>query len=411
LLTSTDRRLQGLFRLSNRWKYYDIFARQKMATFRSSRAAVVELAAQYKEIVTEFESSHSLKNAKTQEEIDKAEEAVFIDMCEICLWGNATDLSLLTNLSHDDLQKLQGSQARKASEDKILVNDLSAAFKVLNAAQKSGQKERRVDFILDNAGFELYVDLILAGYLLAVGLATTVVLHPKTIPWFVSDVVPKDFIDLLNALADPKNFYETPSDEDKDSGKKPPALSAKELEDLTFLFEKWGGFHAEGQLVIRPNTFWTEGGSFWRLPGTAPDLYEDLKDSELCIFKGDLNYRKLTADVSVTALFEQPELTFLSNRQCGTQQHHSALQLVPSAPPLVFVSSPLEFAKATPWLGYLMAKMRNYVPKMLSPGRMIAGRRESKMLAWMPGSGHGVASGLSFNLMMGRARLECLLTL
>jgi uncharacterized protein with ATP-grasp and redox domains len=299
--------MQSLFRLSAKWQNYDIFARQKMGTFRSSRAAVVELAAQYKDIVTELEKDHTLKQAQTEEELAKAEEAVFADMCEICLWGNATDLSLLTNLSHDDLQKLQGSQARKASQDKILANDLSKAFKVLYAAQKSGKTERRVDFILDNAGFELFVDLILAGYLLSVGLATTVVLHPKTMPWFVSDVVPKDFSDLLSALADPKSFYETPTDEEKDDGKSPTPLSEKEVDELKFLFDRWAHFHAEGKLVIRPNTFWTEGGSFWRLPGTAKELHEDLKESELCVFKGDLNYRKLTADVSplplTTSLF------------------------------------------------------------------------------------------------------------
>jgi hypothetical protein len=50
---------------------------------------------------------------------------------------------------------------------------------------------------------------------------------------------------------------------------------------------------------LRPNTFWTAGGSFWRLPKTEPSLAEDMKESELVIFKGDLNYRKLTADVSV----------------------------------------------------------------------------------------------------------------
>lgn len=79
-LTYLARRLQTLFQLSTHWKSYDIFSRQKMATFRSSRAAVVELAAQYKILVTELEGDKTLKNAKTPEELEKAEEAVFIDM-------------------------------------------------------------------------------------------------------------------------------------------------------------------------------------------------------------------------------------------------------------------------------------------------------------------------------------------
>jgi damage-control phosphatase, subfamily III len=285
-----------VFTLSKNWKTYDLFARQKISSFRSSRPAVIELAARYKEIVTELEQKHTLKGAKTQEEIELAEKLVFTEMCEICLWGNATDLSLLTTLSYDAIQKLQGAKARKASEKNILVNDLDAAFKVLSDAQQSGKIERRVDIVLDNAGFELFVDLILAGYLLAAGLATTVVLHPKSIPWFVSDVVPKDFADLLNALADAQKFYATVTEDDKAAGRSPGPLSDAELAQLSFLFEHWSGLYAEGKFVIRPNRFWTGAGSYWRLPKTAPELYEDLQQSELVIFKGDLNYRKLTAD-------------------------------------------------------------------------------------------------------------------
>jgi hypothetical protein len=269
-----------------------------MSTFRSSRPAVLELASRYKEIVTDLESKHTIKGANTQEELEQAERILFNEMCEICLWGNATDLSLLTNLSYEDIQKLQGSEARKNSEKNIIVNDLGKAFDVLTAAQKSGKKERRVDIVLDNAGFELFVDLILAGYLLAAGLATTVVLHPKSIPWFVSDVLPQDFASLISALANPQSFYTTPTDADKAAGKEPTPLSDAETSSLTFLFENWSRHHAEGQLVLRPNSFWTAGGSFWRLPKTEPALFEDLKESELVIFKGDLNYRKLTGDVS-----------------------------------------------------------------------------------------------------------------
>lgn len=276
------------------WRNYDLFARQKIATFRQSRAGVLELAARYKDIVMQLESKDKeLGDAKTPEELEKAEEVLFIEMCEVCLWGNATDLSLLTNISLDEIKKLQGSRARKESEKNILVNDLPAAFQVLRRAQKEEKSERRVHFILDNAGFELFVDLILAGYLLSTGMATTIVLHPKTIPWFVSDVIPADFAELLNALNDAQRFYT----QEDDQGKKGDPLSEEDLGNLEFLFERWSGYHAEGQLVIRPHRFWTEGGSYRRLPFSAPELFEDLKESELVIFKGDLNYRKLVGDV------------------------------------------------------------------------------------------------------------------
>lgn len=293
--------MNTFFSLSQYWKSYDIFARQKMSTFRSSRPAVLELAAKYKELILNIEDQTSNTTLNPSEK-SQAEELLFAEMCEICLWGNATDLSLLTSLTYEDIQKLQGSEARKASEKNIIVNDLPAAYKSLKKAKEDGIKERRVDIVLDNAGFELYVDLILAGYLLSSNLATTVILHPKSIPWFVSDVVPADFAALLNALANAQSFYTTPDEEEKSSGKTPAPLSEKEIGELQFLFERWSGFHAEGQLVIRPNRFWTEGGSYWRLPSSAPDLFEDLQSSELVIFKGDLNYRKLTGDVSLLLL-------------------------------------------------------------------------------------------------------------
>lgn len=287
------RRINTSFSLSTHWKSYDCFARQKMSTFRSSRPAVLELAARYKDLVQQIQADKS----KTGPEHDEAQKILFYEMMEICLWGNATDLSLLTSLTYEDIQKLQGSEARKASEKNILVNDLEKAFDVLRAARDAGKKERRVDIVLDNAGFELYVDLILAGYLLSAGLATHVVLHPKDIPWFVSDVLPGDFAALLSALANPRPFYETPSDDEARQDRTPAPLSDKEAGELAFLFQEWAGFHGEGQLAIRPNAFWTHGGSYWRLPAERA-LHDDLRTSELVIFKGDLNYRKLTGDAT-----------------------------------------------------------------------------------------------------------------
>lgn len=286
--------METFFALSKHWKGYDVFTRQKMSTFKSSRPAVLELASRYRELAEEAKSGKGA-DGKSSEDIEEAEKLLFSEMCEICLWGNATDLSLLTSLTYEDIQKLQGSQARKASQSNIIVNDLDAAFKVLQKARKDKKDgERRVDIVLDNSGFELFVDLILAGYLLSAGLATTIVLHPKRLPWFVSDVTPKDFSDLLNSMVDPQAFYTAPDN----SGKTYPALSEKEVADVRFLFEQWSEFHQDGKLIVRPHSFWTTQGSYWRTPHVAPELFEDLKESELVLFKGDLNYRKLTSDVS-----------------------------------------------------------------------------------------------------------------
>lgn len=301
--TAPSRRIATLFALSKHWKRYDIFSKQKTSTFRSSRPAVIELAARYNELSSQLTSSKSDKAAQPDEDRTAAEKLLFIEMCEICLWGNATDLSLLTNLTYEDIQKLQGSNARKAQEKNIIVNDFDKAFATLHAAKVSGKTERRVDIVLDNAGFELYVDMVLAGYLLQAGLATTIVLHPKNIPWFVSDVVPTDFAELFTVLLNAKSFYETPTEEEKASEHTPAPLNVEDAAQLSKLCENWTELYSQGKIVLRPNSFWTQGGSYWRLPDTAPELMDDLRTSELVIFKGDLNYRKLTGDVSLFPLF------------------------------------------------------------------------------------------------------------
>jgi len=354
-----------------------------MSTFKSSRPAVLELAARYREIVTELESKHTIKGAETEEQLEAAEQVLFTEMCEICLWGNATDLSLLTNLSYEDIQKLQGSEARKNSEKNILVNDLSKAFKVLRAGQKEGKKERRVDIVLDNAGFELFVDLILAGYLVACGLATTVILHPKSIPWFVSDVLPADFIALLSALAAPQNFYGTQSEEDKNAGKEALPLTETEDSNLQFLFQNWSQMHTEGQLMLRPNDFWTAGGSYWRLPKAEPELLEDLKESELVIFKGDLNYRKLTADVRRLRL-RYLSIPTNSYRRNGHPPHLSSMPLDLWGQGLMSASSHFEPAKLMSLSVYPKVKMRG-------SGTSLEGRSRARA------NGRGAVSTLSSN--------------
>ncbi|KAJ3506064.1 hypothetical protein NM208_g16119 [Fusarium decemcellulare] len=80
------RRLSTFFQMTKHWKNYDMFARQKMDTFRSSRPAVLELASKYKQFVEQ------LRADKDSTHDANAEKLLFTEMFEICLWGNATDL-------------------------------------------------------------------------------------------------------------------------------------------------------------------------------------------------------------------------------------------------------------------------------------------------------------------------------
>ncbi|EPS39638.1 hypothetical protein H072_6579 [Dactylellina haptotyla CBS 200.50] len=277
------RRIATYFRSSTKWTDYDVFLGSKLTTLRSSLPAILELAHRYPAITTPSTFT------------DEASSLLFHEIFMICLWGNATDLSLLTTLSYDDIQSLQGSHARKESEKNILANDLDEIYKLLTSLKESKADNVRVDIVLDNSGFELFVDLYLAGYLLSQGLASHIVLHPKSHPWFVSDVLPSDFSSLLNALQDPENFFVTQNDLNEKKDK----MEKKDTDAISELFLSLAQFHAEGKLTIRPSPYWTLQDPFWTLAKEEnQDVWNDLKESDLVIYKGDLNYRKLTGDAA-----------------------------------------------------------------------------------------------------------------
>jgi damage-control phosphatase, subfamily III len=209
-----------------------------------------------------------------------------IEMCEISLWGNATDLSVLTNLRSEDVAQLQGKQAIEAMQENIVVNDMAQASEYVD-----NLRDAQIDIILDNAGnlsswlilttgFELFVDVFFAAYFVETGIAKTVVCHPKDFGWFVSDVTPADFESLFNLLQDA-----------------PIAETQKQRDDLKFLIDRWKMFYDSGKIRLRRDPFWTTAHPFSRMPTYAPELFRALQSSDLVIYKGCLNYRKLVGDV------------------------------------------------------------------------------------------------------------------
>ncbi|KIJ53819.1 hypothetical protein M422DRAFT_154437 [Sphaerobolus stellatus SS14] len=260
------RRLHECFSISRYWKDYDVFFRQKCDTFSRSADAVFELSSRFANPVT----------------IDNAEKErlMFLELAQVCLWGNSTDLSLLINMTEEQIKSLQstGGEHLASAEKNILGNHLPQLWETISDPNVKGG---RVDFVLDNAGFELYCDCVFADYLIQSGLASKIHFHGKRFAWFVSDVTRKDWDWLLNTMSYGQLF---------------PHATESEMESLRRLGQRWKQYEREGKWVYEQHPFWCTGYTFWDLPTEAPDLFLHISRSNLVIFKGDLNHRKLTYD-------------------------------------------------------------------------------------------------------------------
>jgi len=179
------------------------------------------------------------------------------------LWGNKMDLSLWPSQS-DAANKAQTfANVLEASSVNLLADD----FPAVAAHLKEGGKERgRVDIIVDNAGFELITDLLLADALLVHGLASKVVFHTKGHPTFVSDAMDKDVKETIDYLAT--------------AG----VVAAK---------DRWGSYLKTGQWELHAHNYWAQPFPFWERPG---DVSEDLSKAKMAFVKGDANYRRLLGD-------------------------------------------------------------------------------------------------------------------
>ncbi|KLT46139.1 DUF89-domain-containing protein [Cutaneotrichosporon oleaginosum] len=293
------RLLRTFFSLTTHWKSYDPFFESKAETYKSSSGAIVHLANALNAMVANPRLQDGWEGEKSPLEM------AFWEMVQADLWGNATDLSLLVDLNYADLQKLQavGAAAQKEQATRILRDDLPRVWDLLKTV-----KGGRVDIVLDNAGFEVYTDLILADFLVScTPFVDSVVFHPKLIPWFVSDVLPRDFEWAIDSLLDPAFFSAHAN------------VSEADTRALSELSRRWRSHMASGtfRLSVPTDTpigkdepaanFWTTQYAYADMPALDPALLAELQKADLVVFKGDLNYRKLIGDGKwpATTSFEQ----------------------------------------------------------------------------------------------------------
>jgi len=95
------RRLREAFTVSKFWGDYDVFYRQKCDTFSRSSDAVFELSMRFAEPFTQ--------SGKSPEARTEAERLMFLELTQVCLWGNSTDLSLLINMTEEQIKSLQAT--------------------------------------------------------------------------------------------------------------------------------------------------------------------------------------------------------------------------------------------------------------------------------------------------------------
>jgi hypothetical protein len=206
------------------------------------------------------------------------ERECFVSLLHASLWGNRADLSniALAARPEDDLEGSSG--------DNLLIDHTEATWALV-----STRRLRRVDFVCDNAGLEILLDLALADFLLGRGLCRQVVFHLKDRPFFVSDAMVKDVYPMLAAL--------------RQLGGVRAALA-----------DRLEAYRRVGQWSLRDDAFWTSWLGFHELP---PRIRHELAESDLVILKGDLNYRRLLDDrrwppttrlADVTGYFPRPFL-------------------------------------------------------------------------------------------------------
>lgn len=190
------------------------------------------------------------------------------------MWGNKCDLSI--SAGKDNSQKSDAIDSLSGLQPFILVDDSDVIWSTLTSDGSQGPADNpaacRLDIILDNASFELITDLVFADFLVCTGIVREVRFHGKSFPWFVSDVTANDFHWTVKQTMATNHRW------------------------ISKCGVNWQSYLKEGVWSYHDHPFWTLPHGFCEMAAAAPDLYAALQGSDLVVFKGDLNYRKLTGD-------------------------------------------------------------------------------------------------------------------
>lgn len=252
------RRLRSIFSESNTLKDFDYFEGHKKLELKNW----MPTAARVIKSVIEF-------NATNPSQVAVGE--FFRKLLKVNLWGNKNDLSV--TLGKEVATSVSDPVVEVDNYSKELLVDHTIDIWECLSVEKD---DKVVDIINDNSGYELLCDFVLAEFIIHHKLAKKIRFRVKTIPWFISDVLPTDFRYTLSEL------------------------KASEDPILSDAGSRWDEMLTKGQfeLVEPGDHFFTSPYEYYKMEKIAPELYRSMADAHLAIFKGDLNYRKLLGDIN-----------------------------------------------------------------------------------------------------------------
>ena len=277
------RKMKDSLLRSRHLKLFDPFIEQKQMAYRASLPQMLIVVNHLIEA-----ERLTLESANCSHPSEMEEFALFI---QLALWANKCDLSL-SGMSAADVQSQQLLSDIKKSlrslQDNILCDNISEVWskvqsiknKVRLSTEYSANEHTYIDIVADNSGYEIFVDMCLAHFLSLVFCPTSKEasgvrfrFHLKRMPWFVSDTLKPDIDWLLKSM-----------------------LDSVQNPILVELANKWRSYLASGFWELHDDKYWTLPSDFSDMPIVGKELYASLQQSSLIIFKGDLNYRKLTGD-------------------------------------------------------------------------------------------------------------------
>ncbi|CAG8596835.1 4744_t:CDS:2 [Acaulospora colombiana] len=278
------RRLKECFAQSIWWRNYDPFKRKKSNDLLSAQDKLFELASRFAE---PFRPGDCLFPEEYQELV----KLRFIELTQVCLEGDSS-----ISIESKDSTECVSSALTNAEGDNP-EEILGVLWEAFNAPCSSGAAGSLTP--------QLHMP-VTAEFLIDSGIADEVRFHGKQMPWFVSNATQDDWEWLLDALANPRLY---------------PNASLEQTHSLRQIGQRWRAYEQSKQFVYEQHPFWTTPHSFWDLPTSTRSLFSELSSSNLTIFKGGLNYRRLTYDCTAP-----PETSF--EERIGPMSFHPKLPTI-----------------------------------------------------------------------------------